>query len=375
MCSSGRRRAAARRSCCCCTAPARPPIRGAAWRRCWRGMPAWWRLDLPGHGFSGPAARGDGATLPGMARGVRGAAAAAGAAPTVLVGPLGRRRDRGAHGAGRAAGRAAAIVSLNGALLPLHGLAGQLFSPLAKLLAANRLVPQLFAWRAADPARVRRLIAGTGSTLDDEGVALYGRLVARPGACGRRAGDDGALGPAARWPPRCRGCARRCTCWSASATAPCRRRTRSAWPRSAAAGASAQPARPGPPGARGRPAGRAAAAAAAAGRGRRPLRPLSGHSASCFKHSDSRTSCFTNSVAAGVGGRARRLQRKHLAAWQQVGHRQHHRRLPSRPVWASAADVMARQSLPSAQAGDAHAVVDVLGDGLDSPMLSHLSTR
>jgi len=36
---------------------------------------------------------------------------------------------------------------------------------------------------------------------------------------------------------------------------------------------------------------------------------------------------------------------------------------------------MARQSLPSAQASDAHAVVDVLGDGLDSPMLSHLSTR
>jgi len=36
---------------------------------------------------------------------------------------------------------------------------------------------------------------------------------------------------------------------------------------------------------------------------------------------------------------------------------------------------MARQSLPSAQASDAHAVVDVLGDELGSPILSHLSTR
>jgi hypothetical protein len=36
---------------------------------------------------------------------------------------------------------------------------------------------------------------------------------------------------------------------------------------------------------------------------------------------------------------------------------------------------MARQSLPSAQASDAHAVVYVLGDELDSPMLSHLSAR
>ncbi len=148
-------------------------------------------IDLPGHGFSG-AAPGDGASLNGMARGVTALLREIGLAPTVLIG----------HSAGAAiAVRLAldpppglqAVVGLNAALLPLQGLAGQLFSPLAKLLAANRLVPHLFAWRAAAPVRVRRLLAGTGSTLDDEGVALYGRLVSDP------AHVAGALAMMARW--------------------------------------------------------------------------------------------------------------------------------------------------------------------------------
>ena len=45
------------------------------------------------------------------------------------------------------------LVSLNGAMLPLGGSAGQLFSPLAKLLAGLPLLPDLFAWRARDPGR------------------------------------------------------------------------------------------------------------------------------------------------------------------------------------------------------------------------------
>ena len=139
-------------------------------------------IDLPGHGFSGPAARdapGDGATLPGMARGVRALMAVIGAAPSWLVG----------HSAGAAIATRMAlddpaglrgIVSLNGALLPLHGLAGQFFSPMAKLLALNPLVPRFFAWRAGDPMALRRLIGSTGSTLDAEGEALYRRLVTDP---------------------------------------------------------------------------------------------------------------------------------------------------------------------------------------------------
>jgi magnesium chelatase accessory protein len=152
-------------------------------------------VDLPGHGFSGPARRGahgDGATLPGMARGVRALLAALGAMPDWLLG----------HSAGAAiAARMAldgpaglqGIVSLNGALLPLHGLAGQLFSPMARLLALNPLVPRFFAWRAGDPVALRRLVASTGSTLDAEGEALYRRLVSDPDHV------TGALAMMARW--------------------------------------------------------------------------------------------------------------------------------------------------------------------------------
>jgi magnesium chelatase accessory protein len=148
-------------------------------------------VDLPGHGFS-EAARGEGATLRGMARGVAALLREIDVRPTLLIG----------HSAGAAIAvqmaldqpqGLQAVVSLNGALLPLHGLAGQLFSPLARLLAANRFVPHLFAWRAADPARVRRLVDGTGSHIDDAGVALYGRLVRDP------AHVAGALAMMASW--------------------------------------------------------------------------------------------------------------------------------------------------------------------------------
>ena len=148
-------------------------------------------LDLPGHGFS-DAARGDSATLPGMARGVAALLREIGVTPSVLIG----------HSAGAAiavrmklddAALSVSIVSLNGALLPLHGLAGQLFSPLAKLLASNHLVPRLFAWRADDEARVRRLVAGTGSRIADADIALYRRLVSDP------AHVAGALAMMANW--------------------------------------------------------------------------------------------------------------------------------------------------------------------------------
>jgi magnesium chelatase accessory protein len=148
-------------------------------------------VDLPGHGFS-EAALGDGATLPGMARGLALLLHDCGAQPSLLIG----------HSAGAAVAvqmaldrpqGLRAVISLNGALLPLHGLAGQVFSPLAKLLAANRFVPQLFAWRAAAPSRVQRLVDGTGSSIDDAGVALYARLVSDP------AHVAGALAMMAHW--------------------------------------------------------------------------------------------------------------------------------------------------------------------------------
>ena len=86
-----------------------------------------------------------------------------------------------------------AILGLNAALLPLRGLAGQLFSPVARLMAGSSLVPRFFSARAGEPAVLRRLLESTGSTLDAEGMALYGQLVSNPGHA------TGALGMMANW--------------------------------------------------------------------------------------------------------------------------------------------------------------------------------
>ena len=147
--------------------------------------------DLPGHGFTDTPASAR-LSLPGMA----------GSAATLL-----RTLDmRPALAVGHSAGAAIllrmcldhriaprGVVSLNGALLPIEGVAGQLFQPLARVLGGVPLLPSLFAWRARDPATVRQLLANTGSRVDEEGVRLYGQLVSDP----RHAA--GALGMMARW--------------------------------------------------------------------------------------------------------------------------------------------------------------------------------
>jgi magnesium chelatase accessory protein len=85
------------------------------------------------------------------------------------------------------------LVSLNGALLELPGLPRMVFSPLARLLAANPLVPHLFAWRARERSAVERLVESTGSRLDAAGIEHYARLVRDPRHVA------GALGMMAQW--------------------------------------------------------------------------------------------------------------------------------------------------------------------------------
>jgi magnesium chelatase accessory protein len=85
------------------------------------------------------------------------------------------------------------VVSLNGAFLPPAGLVGQFFSPAAKFMSAIPFVPQLFSWRAGDPAVLQRLVDGTGSKLDATGLALYAKLAGNPGH------TAGALGMMAHW--------------------------------------------------------------------------------------------------------------------------------------------------------------------------------
>jgi magnesium chelatase accessory protein len=152
-------------------------------------------LDLPGHAFTSMPSGGTSSTqlsLPGMANAIGDLLAALGANPALLIG-----HSAGAAIAVRMAldGIAAPqhIASINGALQPLGGLAGQVFSPAAKLMSALPFVPTLFSWQATHPSVLQKLISSTGSKLDTEGMALYGQLVRNPGHAA------GALGMMANW--------------------------------------------------------------------------------------------------------------------------------------------------------------------------------
>jgi magnesium chelatase accessory protein len=138
--------------------------------------------DLPGHGFTA-APFWPRMSLPGMAGAIAALLDVLEAPPALVAG----------HSAGAAIlaemclqGRIApaGLVSLNGALLPLKGVAGQVFSPLARLFALNPLVPRVFAWHAADKAVVARLLRGTGSRIDAQGAEFYARLARRSGHAG-----------------------------------------------------------------------------------------------------------------------------------------------------------------------------------------------
>lgn len=151
--------------------------------------------DLPGHAFTGLPPQGVGSpqlSLPGMARALHGLLQALQREPVWVIG----------HSAGAAMAVRMAVdgliapqrlAGLNAALLPLGGLAGPLFSPVAKLMAAAPLVSQVFARSARKPSVLQRLLAGTGSTLDATGAALYQRLVTSPTHA------QGALGMMANW--------------------------------------------------------------------------------------------------------------------------------------------------------------------------------
>lgn len=138
--------------------------------------------DLPGHGFTAAPA-GARLSLPFMAGAVAALCRALGEEPALAAG----------HSAGAAILARAALdggiaprglASLNGALLPLYGLPGHVFSPLAKLVAHLPGLPTLFAWRNRNPEVVARLLRDTGSRIDAEGAAIYGRLAANPAHVG-----------------------------------------------------------------------------------------------------------------------------------------------------------------------------------------------
>lgn len=134
--------------------------------------------DLPGHAFSQRPAP-PGLSLPGMAASLGELLAALACRPALIVG-----HSAGAAIAARLCldGHAepAAIVSLCGAWFPPGGVAGWWYAPAARLLALNPLVPHLFAWQAARPATLKKLIDSTGSRIGADGIAQYARLVGNP---------------------------------------------------------------------------------------------------------------------------------------------------------------------------------------------------
>jgi magnesium chelatase accessory protein len=150
-------------------------------------------IDLPGHAFTQPVGtQAPPLSLPGMARALAELLAQLQLAPDLVLG----------HSAGAAialrmclsgAIEPRLVLGLNAALLPLGGLAGQLFSPVAKLMALTPWVPHLFARRAQTPAVLDRLLHSTGSVIDAPGRALYQLLVSDPGHVA------GALGMMANW--------------------------------------------------------------------------------------------------------------------------------------------------------------------------------
>jgi magnesium chelatase accessory protein len=149
-------------------------------------------MDLPGHGFTGMPRADRGLSLVGMAEGVAALLAELRVEPRIAVG----------HSAGAAilsrmsldgAVKLDSLISLNGAILPLGGIAGTIFSPIAKFLVGFDFVPRFAASRNADPKAIAGYLSNTGSTLDARGMELYGRLARSPGHVAA------ALGMMANW--------------------------------------------------------------------------------------------------------------------------------------------------------------------------------
>ncbi len=147
--------------------------------------------DLPGHGFTGDPGT-SGLSITGMARSIRALLNELKLEPIYTVG----------HSAGAAILIRMAldkqisplsIISLNGALMPFGGFAGQFFAPVARLFATLPLMTSMFARRARDPRVIDDILKQTGSKLDDEGIALYRRLAANGAHIGA------ALGMMANW--------------------------------------------------------------------------------------------------------------------------------------------------------------------------------
>jgi magnesium chelatase accessory protein len=134
-------------------------------------------LDLPGHGGTQAMDTGD-YSLSRMAQGVKAVMSAMKLVPRIAVG----------HSAGAAILAWAyancstgpeRFVFFNGAFYPFSGVAGSLFSPIAKLIALNSFLPSIFAYFATR-GMVEKLIKDTGSIIRPNGIDFYHNLLKEP---------------------------------------------------------------------------------------------------------------------------------------------------------------------------------------------------
>lgn len=144
-------------------------------------------LDLPGHGFSrGSAQR---MSLQAMTEDLIRLIEDQGWQPDAIVG----------HSAGAAVALNVAhrrdipkVIGLNPALEQFEGVAEWLFPVMAKLLALNPFTANMFSF-AANRFQTAQILGNTGSTLCDEGLSYYTRLLQD------RAHVNGALQMMASW--------------------------------------------------------------------------------------------------------------------------------------------------------------------------------
>ena len=145
--------------------------------------------DLPGQGFTRSGARSR-YGIDHMAEDLVQLCSAMNIAPVAVIG----------HSAGAAlALRLAellplrAVVGINAALGAFDGAAGVMFPILAKVLAVTPFIPHVVSRLWGNAATVGKLLATTGSPLDEAGQAQYLTLVKDP------AHVDGTLGMMAQW--------------------------------------------------------------------------------------------------------------------------------------------------------------------------------
>ena len=72
------------------------------------------------------------------------------------------------------------LISINAAVIPLKGLAGYLFAPLARVSANLGFMPAFFAYRAGNDRNVKKLLDSTGSKIDARSFQHYARLFQNP---------------------------------------------------------------------------------------------------------------------------------------------------------------------------------------------------